>query len=63
MACPPAPKSSLMRHVWQVLAGVVALASLMALFFVILQWRVTTPEEHLVFGQVVLNGSPDKNSE
>ena len=32
------------------LAGFIALASLMALFFALLSWRVNTPELHLNFG-------------
>ena len=53
MALPPAPKLSAMRRLRQVLAGLAALASLMALFFAVLKWRVNTPEQHLKFGRVV----------
>jgi hypothetical protein len=53
MARPPAPTPSLMRRFQQALAGLVALASLMALFFAVLRWRVETPEDHLVFGQII----------
>ncbi len=52
MARPPAQTQSLMRRFRQVLAGVTALASLMALFFAMLRWRVNTPEEHLNLGRV-----------
>lgn len=52
MARPPALKLSLTRRLRQVLAGLTALASLMALFFVLLRWRVNTPEEHLNFDRV-----------
>jgi hypothetical protein len=50
MARPPAPKPSLTRRLRQVLAGLTALAALMALFFALLRWRVNTPEGHLNFG-------------
>jgi len=52
MARPPAPTRSLMRHFRQVLAGLTALAFLVAFFFAMLQWRVNTPEEHLNLGRV-----------
>jgi hypothetical protein len=52
MARPPEPKLSLTRRFRQVLAGLTALASLMALFFAMLRWRVNTPEEHLNLGRV-----------
>jgi len=52
MARPPAPKPSLTRRFRQILAGLVALASLVALFFVLLRWRTNTPEQHLNFGRV-----------
>ena len=52
MARPPAPTLSPVRRFRQVFAGLIALASLMALFFVVLQWRVNTPEEHLNLGHV-----------
>jgi len=45
-----------MRSLRQVLAGLAALASLMALFFAMLKWRVNTPEQHLNFGRVVEDG-------
>jgi hypothetical protein len=60
MARPPAPKPSLMRRFQQVVAGLAALASLMALFFAMLQWRVHTPEEHLIFGQVAADRLPEQ---
>src|ERR1700741_1953555 len=53
MARPPAAKPSLMRCFQQVLVGLVALASLMALSFAVLRWRVETPEEHVVEEPVV----------
>ena len=49
MARPPAPKLSPAARVRQVLVGMTALASLMALFFVVLRWRADTPKEHLNF--------------
>jgi hypothetical protein len=52
MARPSAPKLSLTRRFRQVLAGLIALAALMALFFAVLRWRTNTPEQHLNFGRV-----------
>jgi len=49
MARPPAPRASLTRRLRQVLAGLTALAALMALFFALLRWRMNTPEGHLDF--------------
>jgi len=50
MARPPAAQPSLTRRLRQVLAGLTALAALMALFFALLRWRENTPEGHLNFG-------------
>jgi hypothetical protein len=50
MARPPAPRASLSGRLRHVLAGLSALAALMALFFALLRWRMNTPEEHLNFG-------------
>lgn len=55
MARPPAPKASLTRRFRQVLAGLTALAAMMALFFALLRWRMNTPEEHLNFGATADN--------
>ena len=72
LACPPclrrmsqpsAPKPSVARRFRQVLAGISALACLAALFFVLLQWRVNTPEVHLNFGGLVNDGAPGQNHE
>ena len=63
MARPPAPKPSLTRRFRQVLAGLTALASLMALLFAMLRWRVNTPEEHLNLGPVAGYQLPRKNNE
>ena len=63
LARPPAPKMSRMRLLRQVLAGVAALASLMALFFAILRWRVYTPEEHLNLGRVAGDRLSGQNNE
>jgi hypothetical protein len=52
MACPPVPKLSVARRFLQILGGLTALFALMVLFFVILRWRVNTPEEHLNLGRV-----------
>jgi hypothetical protein len=61
MARPPAPKLSLMRRFRQVFAGLTALASLMALCFVMLRWRVNTPEGHLTLNQAVDTSSSVKS--
>ncbi len=53
MARPPAPRASLTHRLRQVLAGLTALAALMALFFALMRWRMNTPEEHLNFGVAV----------
>jgi hypothetical protein len=50
MTRPPAPKPSLVRQFRQVVAGFIALACLVTLFFSLLQWRVNRPELHLNFG-------------
>jgi hypothetical protein len=50
MTRPPAPKSSAIRQFRQVVAGFIALACLMTLFFSLLRWRVNRPELHLNFG-------------
>jgi len=63
MARPPALKLSWARRFRQVLAGVTALASLMALFFAILQWRVNTPEDHLNLGRVAGDRQQEQNHE
>jgi hypothetical protein len=44
---PPAPKQSLTRRFRQTLAGLLALACLVGLFFALLRWRVNTPGLHL----------------
>ncbi len=50
MTRPPTPKPSLARQFRQVLAGSIALACLMTLFFSVLRWRVNRPELHPNFG-------------
>jgi hypothetical protein len=62
MARPSAPKTSLTRRLRQVLAGLTALATLMALFFALLRWRVNTSEGHLNFG-VADDRPPGKSNE
>jgi hypothetical protein len=71
-ACPPclrrmlrpsAPKPSVARRFRQVLAGISALACLAALFFVLLRWRVNTPEVHLNFGGLGNDGAPGQGHE
>src|ERR1700731_1627705 len=63
MARPPAPKASLTRRFRQVLAGLTALAALMAPFFALLRWRMNTPEEHLNFGATADNQPTEKSNE
>ena len=58
MARPPAPKPSLTRRFRQILAGLTALAVLMALFFALLRWRMNTPEGHLDFD--IANAADDR---
>jgi hypothetical protein len=62
MARPPAAKLSLTRGFRQVMGGLAALASLMALFFAMLRWRVNTPEEHLNLGNIAIQ-QPEQNNE
>jgi hypothetical protein len=63
MARPPAPKPSLVRLLRQVLAGLTALAVLMALFFALLRWRMNAPEGHLNFGAAADDRAPGKNND
>src|SRR5215471_8899301 len=53
LARPPAPKASPARLFREILAGLIALACLVALFFALLRWRMNTPEQHFDFGRVV----------
>jgi hypothetical protein len=59
---PSAPKASLAHLLKEVLVGLTALACLAALFFVLLRWRVNTPEEHLNFDRAVVNDRPSEQS-
>ena len=52
-----------MRRFRQVFTGLTALASLMALLFAMLRWRVNTPEAHLNLDSVVDSGSVYKTHE
>ena len=63
LARPPAPKPSLTCRLRQVLAGLTAFVSLMAIFFVLLRWRMNTPEEHLNLGHVVNDQLPGQSHE
>jgi len=72
LACPPClrrmarplpPKPSLSRQFRQVIGGLAAFGSLMMLFFLLLRWRVNTPEEHLNFGRVTGNHLAEQNDE
>ena len=61
MARPLTLKPSSFRRFQQAFAGVVALACLATLFFVVLRWRVSTPALHLNldrFGYDQLSGKP-----
>jgi len=60
MARPPAPNLSRARRFGQFLAGLAALACLMAIFFLLLSWRTNTPEQHLNFGGT--QGAPPEQS-
>src|SRR5713101_2414351 len=62
MARPPTPRASLRRCLRQVLAGLTALAALMALFFALLRWRMNTPEEHLNLGVAADDRPPGKSN-
>jgi hypothetical protein len=50
MTRPPGPKPSFALRFRQVVAGLSALACLVALLFALLRWRANTPELHLNFG-------------
>jgi hypothetical protein len=63
MARPPAPRASLTGCFRQVLAGLTALAALMALFFALLRWRMNTPEEHLNFSVAADNRPTGESNE
>jgi hypothetical protein len=63
LACPPAPKPSLRGRLQQVLAGLTALILLMALLFVLLQWRTNAPEQHLDFGHAAQSQLPGQGYE
>lgn len=74
LACPPclrriarpsAPKPSPARRLRQTLAGLTALACLAAVFFVLLRWRMKTPELHLNLGgnAVVVDHAAGPNHE
>lgn len=52
MALPPAPRATRLRSIREVVAGLTALACVTALFFVLMRWRMNTPEEHLDLGNV-----------
>jgi hypothetical protein len=62
MTRPPAPKSSLISRLRQILAGLTALAVLMGLFFALLRWRMNMPEEHMNLG-VADDRRPGKSNE
>jgi hypothetical protein len=63
MTRPPAPKPSLARQLRQIVAGSIALACLMALFFSLLQWRANRPEVHLNFGGATEGRQPGQPHE
>lgn len=63
MTRPPAPKPSLTRRFRQVLAGLAAFATLTALFFALLRWRMNTPEQHLNFGGAVDDRPTEQSDE
>jgi hypothetical protein len=63
MTRPPAPKPSLARQFRQVLAGFIALACLMTLFFSLLRSRANRPELHLNFGGATEPGAQGQTHE
>jgi hypothetical protein len=63
MALPPAPKASLVRRLRQAVAGLTALACLLALFFMLLKWRVNRPELHLNFGGIASDQAAGQSDE
>lgn len=50
MARPAAPKPSAARVFRQIVGGAVTLACVVTVLFLVLRWRVSTPELHLNFG-------------
>ena len=54
LARPPAQKASLARSLREIFVGLTVSACVGTLFFVLLRWRVNTPEQHLNFSQVVV---------
>jgi len=54
IARPPAQKASLARSLWEIVVGVTVFACVGTLFFVLLRWRVNTPEQHLNFSHVIV---------
>jgi hypothetical protein len=63
MTRPPAPKPTLARQFQQVLAGFIALACLLTLFFSLLRWRANRPELHLNFGDAAESRLPGQPHE
>ena len=72
LACPPclrglarplAPKVSPTRLFRELLAGLTAFACLAALLFLLLRWRVETPEQHLDLGRVIGERLPEQSHE
>jgi hypothetical protein len=50
MARPAGPRPSAARRFRQIVAGAVTFACVVAILFLLLRWRVSTPELHLNFG-------------
>lgn len=63
MARPPALKPSLVRRFKPIIAGLTALAALIAIFFAMLRWRVNTPEEHLNLDRIAGGQLPEQSNE
>lgn len=51
---PPAQKASLARSLREILGGLTVVVGVGAVFFLLLSWRVDTPEQHLNFSSTIL---------
>jgi hypothetical protein len=58
MTRPPAGKRSAAHRLREIIAGLAALACLMAIFFAVLHWRVNQPELHLNLNGITERATP-----